>query len=69
MERTMSGLQPTLSAHAVPLADPARIDLGVDYELAFWCRRWGLAAEDIREAVEEVGDRSADVARYFRKPL
>ena len=28
------------SAKFLPLADPRRIDLGTDYELAFWCRRW-----------------------------
>ncbi len=53
----------------VELTDRARINLGVDYELAFWCRRWGLAAEDIREAVEQVGNRSTDVARLLSKPL
>lgn len=65
----MSGLNTASSANGVCLADPGRIDLGVDYELAFWCRRWGLAAEDIREAIEQVGDNSADVARYFGKPI
>ncbi len=65
----MSGLNAAVPVSAVHLANPDRIALGVDYELAFWCRRWGLAAEDIREAVEQVGDRSADVARYFSKPL
>ena len=53
----------------VELTDPTRINLGVDYELAFWCRHWGLAAEDIRDAVEQVGNRSADVARLLAKPL
>ena len=65
----MFGSNLETSATAVHLADPARIDLGTDYELAFWCRRWGLAAEDIREAVEQVGNRSADVARLLSKPL
>lgn len=53
----------------VELTDPTRINLRVDYELAFWCRHWGLAAEDIRDAVEQVGNRSADVARLLSKPL
>jgi|JI10StandDraft_1071094.scaffolds.fasta_scaffold813374_2 hypothetical protein len=65
----MSAQVSSATVNTVHLADPSRIDLGVDYELAFWCRHWGLAAEDIREAVEQVGDRSADVARLLSKPL
>lgn len=65
----MTALVSSVAANTVYLADSRRIDLGVDYELAFWCRHWGLAAEDIREAVEQVGARSADVARHLSKPL
>lgn len=65
----MTALVSSAAANTVQLADPSRIDLAVDHELAFWCRHWGLAAEDIREAVEQVGDRSADVARHLSKPL
>lgn len=42
------------------------IDIGSDRECRYWCRKLGVSAALIREAVRAVGPRAQDVERHLR---
>jgi hypothetical protein len=46
-------------------ADRKRISLTEDYEVRYWCGRFGCSEEDLREAVAKVGHMATDVEGYF----
>ena len=37
-----------------------------DYELRDWAQKFGVSKEDVKAAVNTVGDRAADVERYLK---
>ena len=39
--------------------DRSRISLNEDYEVRYWCKKFGVTPDKLREAVEKVGN-SAD---------
>ena len=41
--------------------DRSRINVNEDYELAAWSKKFGVSAQQVRAAVEKVGDRVKDV--------
>jgi hypothetical protein len=38
-----------------------RIDLREDYEIAYWCKKFGVTEEELASAVLRVGSRAKDV--------
>lgn len=38
--------------------DRARINMGEDYEVRDWSKKFGVAADELQRAVDEVGDRA-----------
>jgi hypothetical protein len=48
-------------------ADADRINVGEDYEVAYWKKKWNVTAQPLRDAVKSVGPMSADVARKLGK--
>lgn len=46
-------------------ADRVRVNVNETRECEWWCKTWNVAEARLREAVEEVGDMSADVAKYL----
>lgn len=50
--------------------DRRRIDVHQDYELQDWSKKFGVSAEDLKEAVQAVGDRADKVEQHLkgRKP-
>ena len=46
--------------------DRTRIDINEDYELRDWSEKFGVSKERLKEAVQAVGDRAADVEHYLK---
>jgi hypothetical protein len=46
--------------------DRERINLGEDYEVRDWSRKFGISADELRAAVKTVGDRAAAVEAYVK---
>lgn len=50
-------------------ADRSRVNIHEDYELRYWSTKFGVTAQQLRDAVARVGVMAADVARALGKPL
>jgi hypothetical protein len=48
-------------------ADRARINLHQEHEVRYWTKKWGITAEQLRDAVGEVGSMASEVAKYLGK--
>lgn len=46
--------------------DRQRISLEEDYEVRDWAKKFGVTAEELREAVKAVGDRADAVEQHLR---
>jgi hypothetical protein len=46
--------------------DRKRINVHESYELRDWAAKFGVTQEQLREAVERVGDRADEVERYLQ---
>lgn len=46
--------------------DRQRIDVNQDYELRDWSEKFGVTREQVKEAVQAVGDRADKVEQYLR---
>jgi Protein of unknown function (DUF3606) len=44
-------------------ADRARVNVNEDYEVRYWTKKWGVTAQQLRDAVARVGVMADDVAR------
>lgn len=47
--------------------DRTQISLGEDYEVRDWSKKFGVTPEELRAAVEAVGNKAADVEAYLKK--
>jgi hypothetical protein len=47
--------------------EPDRIHVDEDYELQNWAKTFGVSPEEIKRAVEQVGDRADAVRQHLRK--
>lgn len=45
--------------------DRQRINVHEDYELRDWARKFGVSPEELKAAVDRVGDRADEVERYL----
>lgn len=43
------------------------VNVNEDYELAYWTRKFGVTADELREAVKAVGTSADAVAEYLKK--
>lgn len=48
-------------------ADAARVNVGEDYEVAYWTKKFGVSAETLKSAVGKVGPMADKVARELGK--
>ena len=46
--------------------DRTRIDVNQDYELRDWANRFGVTPQQLKDAVQAVGDRAADVEKHLK---
>lgn len=46
--------------------DRQRISLSENYELRDWAKKFGVSEEELRRAVEKVGNQASDVERELR---
>jgi hypothetical protein len=49
-----------------PGVQPDRIDLGDEQEVARWAKKLDATPEQLREAVQAVGDKAADVEMHLK---
>lgn len=49
--------------------DRSRVNMTEDWEVQWWCQKWGITAAQLKEAVAKVGPMADKIARYFNKPL
>jgi len=47
------------------LSNPDRIDLGVAWDVRYWCRKWRCTPAELKRVVAEAGDDPDAVARAF----
>ena len=47
--------------------DPTQIDLADPMEFAYWCQRFGVTTQQLKEAVANVGTSAARVERELRR--
>lgn len=47
-------------------ADRKRISLTEDWEVRYWCKKFGVNAAQLRAAVDQVGHMAADVGRFLK---
>ena len=47
--------------------DRRRISVSEDYEVRDWAKKFGVTEDDLRAAVERVGDQAEDVQRELGK--
>jgi hypothetical protein len=45
--------------------DRSRISLGQEHEVRYWSQRFGIDEEQLRNAVEDVGNSVQDVEQYL----
>jgi len=46
--------------------DRNRINVNEDYELQDWSKKFGVTAEELRKAVQQVGDVAKDVEMHLK---
>lgn len=47
--------------------DPGRVSLGEEWEVRWWCDRFGCSEVALRRAVESVGERATDVEERLKQ--
>ena len=47
--------------------DTSRIGLTEEWEVTYWCTRYGVSDGELRACVAEVGPRTEDVENYLRR--
>ena len=63
-ERPQLGVE-LASSQALRAQDHWRVDLGEDWEIAFWSREFGCTEQDLRHAVAQVGRNAGAVRAYL----
>ncbi len=48
--------------------DRARVNLSEPHEVKYWTQKWGVSAEQLKQAVTKAGTSAAAVARQLGKP-
>jgi len=46
--------------------DRARIDVNEDYELRDWSKKFGVTQEELKAAVQSVGDQASAVEKHLK---
>lgn len=46
--------------------DASKISLSEDYEVAYWTRKFGVTADELRAAVKKVGNGADAVGRHLK---
>ena len=48
-------------------ADGTRVNVGEDYEVSYWCGKFGCTAEQLKAAVKNVGVMARDVEAALKR--
>ncbi|HEX4329049.1 MAG TPA: DUF3606 domain-containing protein [Burkholderiales bacterium] len=48
-------------------ADAARIDTGMEFEVTYWSRQFGVTKAALRQTIAKVGNRAQDVRRALAR--
>lgn len=47
--------------------DASRVNVGEEWEVAYWTRKFGVTADELKEAVKQVGTSADAVGKHFNK--
>lgn len=47
--------------------DALRVNVHEDYEVRYWCEKYGCTAEELKAAVAKVGVMAADVEKELKR--
>ena len=47
--------------------DLTRVGMAEDWEVRYWCERYGVTHEELQRCVTAVGPQTQDVERYLRE--
>jgi hypothetical protein len=56
----------SLRTDAIP-ADPSRVDVNAEWELAYWSEKFDVLDEELKDAVREIGVVARNLERYFAR--
>jgi len=45
--------------------DSTKVSMDEQWEIDYWCEKFGVTEEELAEAVDEVGDSASDVEEYL----
>lgn len=48
-------------------ADRSRVNVNEAWERAWWCKKWGVSDDELRNAVQAVGASADSVAKHLGK--
>ena len=61
-----SGPPKSSSTDATP-ANPTRVDISDEWELAYWSEKFDVLDEELKDAVREIGAMAGDLERHFAR--
>jgi hypothetical protein len=47
--------------------DASRVNVNEDYEVQYWCAKWGCTSDELKECVKKVGVMADKVAQCLGK--
>jgi hypothetical protein len=50
-------------------ADRSRVNVHEDYERRYWCDKWRVTEQELRDCVQKAGVMAADVAKCLGRPV
>ncbi|WP_347216204.1 DUF3606 domain-containing protein [Chryseobacterium sp.] len=50
----------------IPL-DATRVNINEDWEVNYWCKKFGVTKDQLKNAVKAVGDSADAVQKFLRK--
>ncbi len=45
--------------------DPTKVNINQQWEIDYWCRKFGVSEGELRQAIEKVGPMVKDVRQYL----
>jgi hypothetical protein len=47
--------------------DASKVNVGEEWEVAYWTKKFGVSAEELRQAVKQVGTSADAIGKHFNK--
>jgi hypothetical protein len=47
--------------------DASKVNVGEEWEVAYWTKKFGVSAEQLKQAVKQVGTSAEALGQHFKK--